>query len=322
MKKETRYYQEMVKIRRFEEKAAELYGEMKIRGFLHLYVGQEAIAVGVMEGLTSEDAIVSAYREHGHALARGVPAELIMAEMFGKQEGCSKGRGGSMHLYHQGSRFYGGSAIVGGGIPLAVGLALSDQLQKRKRVSACFFGEGAIAEGVFHESLNLAALWRLPVLFLCENNHYAMGTEIERELSTIDLAQKARCYGISAFTVDGMDVRAVAEESRRASEFVRSGEGPCFIEFKTYRFRAHSMYDPELYRNKTEVMEWKKKDPLLIEESRLREKFGFNDRDRKEIERKIDLEIEKAVRFAEAGTLEPKSSLLKWVYGRGVSGGK
>jgi pyruvate dehydrogenase E1 component alpha subunit len=233
-----KFYREMLKIRRFEERSAELYGEMKIRGFLHLSVGQEAIAVGVMPALSKEDSVVSAYREHGHAIARGVPIESIMAEMFGKVGGCSHGHGGSMHLFHQPSRFYGGSAIVGGGLPIATGLALAEKMKWKQTVSACFFGEGAMAEGVFHESMNLAALWKLPVLFLCENNGYAMGTSIDRELSRTDLVQKAQSYGVAAVQVDGMDVFSVAQESKQAAAYVRSGEGPFFIEFKTYRFRA------------------------------------------------------------------------------------
>jgi pyruvate dehydrogenase E1 component alpha subunit len=312
----------MLRIRRFEEKCAELYGEMKIRGFLHLYVGEEAIATGVMSQLKPEDSIVTAYREHGHALARGVPMNEILAEMFGKVEGCSHGHGGSMHLFHAPTRFFGGSAIVGGGIPLAVGVALADLLQKKKSVTACFFGEGAMAEGVFHESVNLAALWKVPILFLCENNRYAMGTAVNRELSNPDLVERAKSYGIPAVRVDGMDGRAVAIESKRARDFVMSGEGPIFLEFSTYRFRAHSMYDPELYRSKSEVAEWKKRDPLLIEEKRLREEVGFTDSDRSRLEREIDLEIKNAVKFAEAGTLEPVSQLEREVYRRGGNHGE
>src|SRR5512143_1024205 len=197
---------EMLRIRRFEERCGELYQHEKIRGFLHLYIGEEAVAVGVMQALTSEDAIVATYREHGHALVRGVSARAIMAEMYGKQEGCSGGRGGSMHLFDVATRFYGGNAIVGGGLPLAIGLALADKLQHRARVTACFFGDGAVAEGEFHESLNLAALWRLPVLFCCENNRYAMGTALERAQSQTRLALKAASYEVPAWTIDGMDV--------------------------------------------------------------------------------------------------------------------
>ncbi len=204
----------MVRIRRFEEKCAELYSAAKIRGFLHLYIGEEAVAVGAMRALTPEDAVVATYREHGHALLRGVSADSIMAEMYGKQEGCSRGRGGSMHLFDAATRFYGGNAIVGGGLPLAIGFALADKLQHRPRVTACFFGDGAVAEGEFHECMNLAALWKLPVLFCCENNLYAMGTALKRAQSQTDLSLKAAAYEMPSWPVDGMDVVACEEAAR------------------------------------------------------------------------------------------------------------
>jgi TPP-dependent pyruvate/acetoin dehydrogenase alpha subunit len=214
---------EMLRIRRFEERCAELYTEEKVRGFLHLYIGEEAIAVGVMQCLTPEDAVVATYREHGHALARGMPMTTMMAEMYGKREGCSRGRGGSMHLFDAATRFYGGNAIVGGLLPLAVGLALADKMQGRQRVTACFFGEGAAAEGEFHESLNLAALWQLPVLFVCENNLYAMGTALERSESETHIFRKAQSYRIESESVDGMDVLAVEIAARRATAAIRAG---------------------------------------------------------------------------------------------------
>src|SRR3990170_5063347 len=241
---------QMVLIRRFEERAAELYTLGKIRGFLHLYIGEEAVAVGAMQALGAEDAIVGTYRAHGHALVRGIPAGSLMAEMYGKASGCSRGRGGSMHLFDASRRFYGGHAIVGGGLPTAVGLALADKLQSRARVTACFFGDGAVAEGEFHESLNLAALWTLPVLFLCENNLYAMSTALRRHQSQTDIRRKAEAYDLRAETVDGMDVLAVEEAARRAADFVRGGSGPFLLELRTYRFRPHSMADPDLYRTK------------------------------------------------------------------------
>lgn len=250
-----RLLREMLRIRRFEEKCAELYSATKIRGFLHLYVGEEAAAVGIMQALQPEDAIVATYREHGHALARGIPARALMAEMFGKVEGTCRGRGGSMHIFDAATHFYGGNAIVGGGLPVAVGLALGDRMQDRARVTACFFGEGAMAEGEFHESMNLAALWRLPVFFCCENNLYAMGTALRRSESQTNLAVKAASYEMPAWSVDGMDVLALEEAARRAVTTIRSGGGPCFLEIQTYRFRAHSMYDPEFYRSKAEVEE-------------------------------------------------------------------
>ncbi|MBG6096982.1 pyruvate dehydrogenase (acetyl-transferring) E1 component subunit alpha [Nocardioides luteus] len=250
----------MLVIRRFEERCAELYSAAKIRGFLHLYVGEEAIATGVVSALAGDDAIVSTYREHGHALARGVPMDAVMAELFGRQTGCSRGRGGSMHLFHRPTSFVGGNAIVGGGIPLAVGLALADKLQGRDRVTVCFFGEGAAAEGEFHEALNLASLWQLPVLFCCENNRYAMGTAIAKEHGRTDLALRASSYGLVAAPVDGMDVLGVESAARRAVDGIRSGGGPHFLELETYRFRAHSMYDPDRYRDKTEIATWKGRD--------------------------------------------------------------
>src|SRR4030065_668486 len=229
---------EMLRIRRLEEKCAELYQAAKIRGFVHLYIGKEAVAVGAMQALQPEDAIVATYREHGHALARGVSADAIMAEMYGKVEGCSRGRGGSMHLFDAATRFYGGNAIVGGGLPLAVGLALADKIAGRQQVTACFFGEGAVAEGEFHESMNLAALWKLPVLFCCENNLYAMGTALARSESETDICLKAAAFEVPAWPVDGMDVIAVEDATQRAATAVRAGGGPPFLEYPTYRFRA------------------------------------------------------------------------------------
>ena len=237
---------QMLRIRRFEEKCVELYSATKIRGFLHLYIGEEAVAVGAIECLGPEDAVVATYREHGQALVRGVSPRAIMAEMYGKLEGCARGRGGSMHVFDAQTRLYGGNAIVGGGLPLAVGLALADKMQGRPRVTCCVFGDGAVAEGEFHESMNLAALWKLPVLFLCENNLYAMGTAIRYEHAVTELAKKANAYSVAAAAVDGMDVLAVEAATRAALDHVRSGAGPFFLECRTYRFRAHSMFDAEI----------------------------------------------------------------------------
>jgi pyruvate dehydrogenase E1 component alpha subunit len=306
--------EEMLRIRRLEEKSAELYGAMKIRGFLHLYIGEEAVAVGVLQSLRPEDAVVSTYREHGHALVRGMTARSIMSEMYGKQEGCSRGRGGSMHLFDKATRFYGGNAIVGGGLPLAVGLALADKMQKRPHVTCCFFGEGAVAEGEFHESLNLSALWDLPVLFACENNLYAMGTALARSESVVDLARKAAGYGLTAAAVDGMSVLEVEEAGRIAAESVRAEGRPYFLELRTYRFRAHSMFDAELYRTREEVAEWKKRDPVEIFERILREKGLLDESERREIEARVEKEIAEAVEFAEAGALEPVEDLTRFVY--------
>lgn len=305
---------EMLRIRRFEEKCAELYTVGKIRGFLHLYIGEEAVAVGTMQALTADDAIVSTYREHGHALAWGIPPGAIMAEMFGKANGCCRGRGGSMHLFDAAHRFYGGNAIVGGGLPVAVGLALADKMQNRQRVTACFFGDGAVAEGVFHESLNLAALWKLPVLFLCENNLYAMGTALERHQSQMDISLKAAAYGIPANAVDGMDVLAVEAAARLALESLRSGAGPFLLEARTYRFRAHSMYDAELYRSKEEVEQWRQRDPIRLFAGRLRESGVLTDERLAVVDARVGAEVTAAVAFAETGSWEPVEDLAKDVH--------
>lgn len=304
---------QMIRIRRFEEKCIELYGAQKIRGFLHLYIGEEAVATGVMEHLRRDDAVVATYREHGQALARGVAPGAIMAEMYGKQEGCARGRGGSMHIFDAATRFYGGNAIVGGGLPLAVGLALADKLQGRRNVTACFFGEGAVAEGEFHESMNLAALWRLPVLFVCENNLYAMGTALQISESMTDIARKADAYGVAAATVDGMDVLAVSAAAASACERVREGL-PYLLECRTYRFRAHSMFDAELYRSKDEVAQWKHRDPIALFFAAMQEAGVLQAADLAELEGRADREVAEAVAFAEAGSWEPVADLLRFVY--------
>ena len=309
---------QMVRIRRFEEKCVELYQSEKIRGFLHVYIGEEAVAVGVMQALKPEDAVVATYREHGHALARGMKMTAVMAEMYGKREGCSRGRGGSMHIFDAATRFYGGNAIVGGGLPLAVGLGLADNMLKRPQVTACFFGEGAVAEGEFHESMNLAALWKLPVLFVCENNLYAMGTALRLSESETDIHLKAQSYRIPSEAVDGMDVVAVEAAARRAVDAIRAGEGPRFLECRTYRFRAHSMFDAELYRDKAEVEQWKKRGPILRFGNWLRESNILHEADLQAIETEVAAEVEAAVAFAEAGTWEPAEDLTKDVYAERV----
>lgn len=304
----------MLRIRRFEEKCAQLYTEQKIRGFLHLYIGEEAIAVGVMQALQPEDAIVATYREHGHALARGVSADAIMAEMYGKRTGCSGGRGGSMHLFEASRRFYGGNAIVGGGLPMATGLGLADKMQGLGNVTACFFGEGAMAEGEFHESINLAALWKLPVLFCCENNLYAMGSALDLTESEPDLAAKAAAYRVPSQSVDGMDVLAVEAATMRAVDEIRSGKGPQFIEFRTYRFRAHSMFDAQLYRDKQEVEHWRERGPIVGFQRRLRELDLLTEADVERLETEVTAEVEAAVAFAEASPWEPVEELTRHVY--------
>jgi pyruvate dehydrogenase E1 component alpha subunit len=305
---------DMVRVRRLEEQCAERYGAGKIRGFLHLYIGEEAVAAGAMRALAPEDNVVATYREHGHALLRGVPMNAIMAEMYGKREGCSRGRGGSMHLFDAKTRFYGGNAIVGGGLPLSVGLALASSMKNEDRITACFFGEGAIAEGAFHESMNLAQLWRLPVAFFCENNLYAMGTALERSESQTDLCVKAAAFGTATLKVDGMDVAAVHEAAKQACAHVRGGNGPIFVELQTYRFRAHSMFDAELYRERSEVERWKTRGPIHTFSARLKAQGELTEAQFLELDRAALAEVRQAVEFAEAGTWEPVEDLLKDVY--------
>ena len=287
---EQRLLRDMLRIRRFEERCAELYQAEKIRGFLHLYIGEEAVAVGVINLLTPDDAIVATYREHGHALIRGLDAGCIMAEMYGKVGGCSMGRGGSMHIFDKDARFYGGNAIVGGGLPLAIGLALADKMNGLDRVTAVFFGEGAVAEGEFHESMNLAALWDLPVLFCCENNLYAMGTALDRSESQTALTLKAAAYQM------------------------RRGAGPHFLEFRTYRFRAHSMFDAELYRERDEVEAWKEHDPIDTFREQLLAADRLTEAEWAAMEDEVAEEVESAVAYAEAAEWEPVEDLERFVY--------
>jgi pyruvate dehydrogenase E1 component alpha subunit len=264
--------------------------------------------------LAPEDNVVATYREHGQALLRGVSMNAIMAEMYGKREGCSRGRGGSMHLFDAGTRFYGGNAIVAGGLPLAAGLALAAKLRAERRVTACFFGDGAVAEGAFHESMNLAQLWRLPVAWFLENNHYAMGTAVERSESQTDFCVKAAAFGMPTLKVDGMDVVAVHEAAKQAASHVREGKGPIFVEFNTYRFRAHSMFDAELYRDRAEVERWKTRGPIHTFSARLKAQGDLTEEQFVEIDRAAMAEVQRSVDYAEAGTWEPVADLLKDVY--------
>jgi len=313
---------DMIRVRVFEERCAELYAESKIRGFLHLYIGEEAVAAGVIGALDAADNVLATYREHGHALLRGVPAESIMAEMFGKATGCSGGRGGSMHLFDAATRFYGGNAIVGGHLPLAVGLALADQTRHRRATTACFFGEGAMAEGEFHEAINLAALWNLPVLFCCENNRYAMGTSLETSESQVDLALKAAAYAIPAWVVDGMDPLEVRRAARHAVAAIESGGGPVFVEFQTYRFRAHSMFDPDLYRDPAEIERWKQRDPIDTLGRWLVEQELLVDDDLAALWDRARAETDQAVAAADAAEVEPVDGLVDHVTAPRVERGR
>jgi pyruvate dehydrogenase E1 component alpha subunit/2-oxoisovalerate dehydrogenase E1 component len=302
----------MLRIRRFEEKCFELYQSEKIRGFMHLYDGEEAVSTGVIEALGPMDAIVATYREHGQALARGIGMGPLMAEMYGKIEGTSRGRGGSMHVFDAATRFYGGNAIVGGGLPLAVGIALGDKMLARDAVTACFFGEGAVDEGSFHESMNLAALWKLPVLFVCENNGYSMGTAVERAEAETTIAHKAAAYRMPGETVDGMDVVAVEVAACRAVAHIRQTGLPYLLECRTYRFRAHSMFDSQAYRPKAEVEAWRARDPILRLRTWLHQAGLIHPEEVEAIEATVAAEVEAAIAFAEAGTWEPVEELERF----------
>ncbi|WP_332814375.1 pyruvate dehydrogenase (acetyl-transferring) E1 component subunit alpha [Ramlibacter sp.] len=306
-------YREMLRIRRFEAKCVELYQAQKIRGFLHLYDGQEAVAVGVVGALEPRDAVVATYREHGQALARGVPMPALMAEMFGKEQGCSRGRGGSMHVFDAARRFFGGNAIVGGGLPLAAGIAMADARLRAGAITACFFGEGAVTEGAFHETMNLAALWRLPLLLVCENNLYAMGTPLADAESQTAIHLKAQAYRMAAQSVDGMDVVAVEAAAARAVDRVRAGGGPFLLECRTYRFRAHSMFDAQGYRTADEVEAWRRRDPIECLRRWMLDTRQAGETALAAIEQGVDQEIAAAVAFAEAGTLEPVEALERFV---------
>ncbi|MGV3569383.1 MAG: pyruvate dehydrogenase (acetyl-transferring) E1 component subunit alpha [Ramlibacter sp.] len=306
-------YRQMLRIRRFEARCVQLYQSQQIRGFLHLYDGEEAVAVGVMAGLRPEDAVVATYREHGQALARGVPMDRLLAEMLGKREGCCRGRGGSMHVFDRERRFFGGNAIVGGGLPLAAGIALADRRLRPGAVTACFFGEGAVTEGAFHETMNLARIWNLPVLFVCENNLYAMGMPLAEAEAETEIFRKAQAYRIPAAAVDGMDPVAVEAAAARALEQVRAWQGPFFLECRTYRFRAHSMFDAQAYRSREEVEGWKQRDPLERLAAWMRASHLLTESEEAAIGAAVDEELAAAVRFAEAGTLEPVAELERFV---------
>ena len=306
---------QMLLIRRFEEKAAEMYMRGKIGGFLHLYIGEEAMAVGSISTLKPQDYIVSHYREHGHALARGIEPQRIMAELFGRSTGTSKGKGGSMHLFDAERGFLGGYAIVGGMMPIAVGLGLAAQQQGNDSVTLCFFGDGAVNEGEFHESLNLAALWNLPVVFFCENNGYGMGSPISDTFAGTDIFRFAPVYGINTpGKIDGMDVFEVMEATREAVDRARKGQGPTFIEAISYRFRGHSMADPMVYRKKTEEEEWRNKGPIVRMKRHMEELGLLDETEMKALEAEIDEIIEKAVQFANESPVLPYESISDDVY--------
>lgn len=310
-------YRQMLLIRRFEEKSAEMYALAKIAGFLHLYIGEEAVAVGAIAALRPDDYVISAYRDHGHCLAKGSEPNRVMAELFGKATGLCKGKGGSMHLVDAPRRFMGGYAIVGGHLPLAAGLAFAVQYQKQDQVVLCFFGEGALPSGQAHEAFNLAALWKLPVIFLCENNRYAMGTPIDRGLALFHkMAETARAHGIEAAQVDGMDVLAVRALLREVVAKMRATPAPYFIEARTYRFMGHSMADPAHghYRTREEVEEERKRDPLLLLRQIILKEGVGTEAEFKQLEQEVRDVVAEAVRFADDSPFPDQSALHEDVY--------
>jgi len=307
-------YKEMVVIRRLEEKAAELYQQGKIGGFLHLYIGQEAVSTGIISARNPEDRVITAYRDHGIAINCGISANEVMAELLGKATGCSQGRGGSMHMADVSKNFWGGHAIVGAHLPLAAGLALGDQYQNNKAATICFFGDGATNIGYFHEAVNLSKVWNLPVLWVCENNQYGMGTSVERASAVSEISKKAEGYGMMASQVDGMDLMAVRNAAEKILKDIRKGKGPYFLEVLTYRFRGHSMGDPERYRQQDEVHCWQENDPIGIYQKYLETNKLVTVEDLAEQNRMAEKEVEKAVEFAEASPDPAPEELFKHIY--------
>ncbi|MDP2175405.1 MAG: pyruvate dehydrogenase (acetyl-transferring) E1 component subunit alpha [Bacteroidota bacterium] len=309
-----KWYEIMLLIRKFEEKSAQLYGQQKIKGFCHLYTGQEAVVAGMVTATTKDDKFITAYRDHGHALALGVSADACMAELFGKATGCTKGKGGSMHFFSKEHNFIGGHGIVGGQIPLGAGIALAEQYNGTKNICLTFMGDGAVRQGALHEAFNMAMLWKLPVIFICENNDYAMGTSVERTTNVTDIYKIGSAYEMPSFQVDGMKCEDVHDAIFEAAERARKGEGPTFLEIKTYRYRGHSMSDPATYRTKDEVTHYKNLDPIeTTKQSILKNKFAL-EADLEKIEDKINEIVDKSVEFAENSPYPEASEIYSDVY--------
>lgn len=304
----------MLLMRRFEEKSAQLYGQQKIKGFCHLYIGQEAVVAGTMSALRKDDRIITAYRDHAHALACGISANAVMAELFGKATGCSKGKGGSMHMFSKAHNFFGGHGIVGGQIPLGAGIAMADQYRGGDQVTVCYMGDGAVRQGALHETFNMAMLWKLPVIFVCENNGYAMGTSVERTTNVMDIHKIGEAYEMPNAAVDGMQPETVHEAIAAAAERARKGDGPTFLEIRTYRYRGHSMSDPAKYRTKEEVEAYKKKDPLEIVKQTILDKKYANENWLDEVEAEIENEVNESVTFAENSPYPEAQALFEDVY--------
>ncbi len=315
-------YRQMLLIRRFEEKSAEVYVAGKIGGFCHLYIGQEAVGVGTISAIRKDDYVLASYREHGLALAKGMSARAIMAELFGKATGCSKGKGGSMHMFDKSLGFLGGHAIVGGQIPLATGTAFATKYQGTDQVTLCYFGEAAVNQGAFHESLNMAQLWKLPCIYICENNQYGMGTSLARAMSLQNIAQKACAYNMASEFVDGMDVLAVREATVRAVERARKEYLPTLLEIRTYRFMGHSMSDPGNYRTRAEIEKYQERDPIKLFSASLLEEKIVDQKALDEIDRKIHEEVEDSLRFADESPLPDPKELYTDVYASPIEPGR
>jgi pyruvate dehydrogenase E1 component alpha subunit len=308
------WYGQMLLMRRFEEKAAQLYGQQKIKGFCHLYIGQEAVVAGTMSALRKEDKVITAYRDHAHALACGIPADAVMAELFGKITGCSKGKGGSMHMFSREHNFFGGHGIVGGQIALGAGIAFADQYKGNDNVTVCYMGDGAVRQGALHETFNMAMLWKLPVIFVCENNGYAMGTSVARTTNVLDIHKIGEAYEMPHAAVDGMQCETVHEAIAEAADRARKGHGPTFLEIRTYRYRGHSMSDPAKYRSKEEVEEYKSKDPLeIVKAAILKNKFA-DEAWIEELEAQVEKTVLASVEFAEKSDFPDPSELYQDVY--------
>ncbi len=308
------WYEIMLLLRRFEEKAGQLYGMQKIRGFCHLYIGQEAVAAGCMTAIRDDDNMLTAYRDHGLAIAKGMTPNECMAELYGKATGCTKGKGGSMHFFSKEKRFFGGHGIVGGQIGLGAGIALAEQYLGTDRVTLCFFGDGAARQGILHESFNMAVLWQLPVIFICENNHYAMGTSVQRTSKVLDIYRIADAYDMPGDTVDGMNPEAVHTAIDRAARRAREKGGPTFLEIKTYRYRGHSMSDPAKYRTKDELEEYKEKDPINTVLKTIQENKWATDAEIEAINEKVRATVEESVKFAEESPWPDDSEVYKDIY--------
>lgn len=308
------WYESMLLQRKFEEKTGQLYGMQKIRGFCHLYIGQEAVSAGIMSAIRPDDNLITAYRDHGLALAKGMSANECMAEMYGKATGCTKGKGGSMHFFSKEHRFFGGHGIVGGQIGLGAGIAFADQYLGNDRVTVTLFGDGAARQGLLHETYNMAMLWNLPVIFICENNFYAMGTSLERTSKTLDIHKMALAYDMPSEVVDGMDPEAVHLAIEKAAAHARSGNGPTFLEIRTYRYRGHSMSDPAKYRTKEELEEYKMKDPIEIAKKKLLSKKWATEADLDAIGEKVKAIVEESVKFAEESPWPDVSEVYKDIY--------